>query len=185
MIIDQKKARIHAESHPYHYGVILGMNVFHVIHEDHDGLPGIHIKDPDDKSFEKAVEKAIEKGEPAIIIHGYHPPMLWDAAPPAEHPHAYDLHDGGELLGKSEEFLSAARGTPKPTIVAERHNGDTQYAGKNPATYRPIAEQYGSILPDRHLNLRFYHGLEDHERRNRQVNRRKWISDHFYWREAR
>lgn len=168
LLLRQKKKRLHAEGHPHHYGVILGMNVFHAAHEDHNQLAGYHIHDPTDEQFEEAVEKAKDDGQPAIVIHGDHPPMLWEGAPPAAHPHAYDWHDwnqnyDSDNLGKAETFNLSGEHAPRAPAVEEHHSGDSQAAGRGVSTYRPIAEHYGSVLSGHETNLKFYPGLERHE----------------------
>lgn len=164
----QKKKRAHSETHPHHYGIVLGLNIFHATHEDHANLAGLHIHNPNDEQFEEAVEKAKADGQPAVVIHGDHPPMLWEGAPASPHPHAYDWHDGNTDhysgdLGKAESFSPAGDVAPAMAPVSEHHSGNDQAAGKGISTYRPIAEHFGSVLSGHKTNLKFYPGLERHE----------------------
>jgi hypothetical protein len=173
LLAGQKKKRAKAETNPHHYGIILGINVFHGIHEDHDKLAGYHIKNPDDKQFEDAVKHAQKFGEPALIIHGDAPPMLQEDAPAMPSPHAYDWHDGhtGHYSGVDDSDLDKA----ETLAVKEHHTGNSQAAGAGVSTYRPIAEHYGAILPGKKTNLKFYPGLEHHEEKIDKL-----ISDHGF-----
>jgi hypothetical protein len=163
----RKKKRADA-AHPWHYGVIGGLNIFHATHEAHDQLPGTHVKSPDDKQLEDAVSEAQDKKDPALIIHGNPPPLLRENGPPGDFPHAYDWHccEGGGDMGKAEF-------KPEPDTLSN------QYAGLNISTYRPVAHDYGQIFPDRPSNLQFYRGIEDLESKIDDLTRKAGFQSYF------
>jgi hypothetical protein len=171
LLFHEKKKETKEIHNPHHYGSVLGINIFHAMHESHDHLPGVHVKDPDDEKLEDTISLAQENGEPAVVIHGHPPSMLRENAPGAAHPHAYDWHDGhtefysddAENIEKAESFTQSTRGSPRPEPIKEPHSDNAQAAGKGVASYRPIAERYGHILPNHKSNLNFYGGIERHE----------------------
>jgi hypothetical protein len=132
---------------PHHYGAVGSINVFHATHAEHEFLPGIHIEDPTDEDFEKAISLAEKQSQVAVFIHGNPPPILQEKAPAAEFPHAYDWYDIPEQVAKAISDPKA------PT-------GQDQMLDKASDSYPPIAQIFGEIIPNAQTNLHFYLGLE-------------------------
>lgn len=190
-ILEEKKKEENEKiGTPHHYGVILGVNVFHAIHDSQDSLVGIHVTDPTDDEIEAAIEQAQKENQPAVIIHGNPPPVLRDEAPPGPHPHAYDWYDcnpevlaqtddeekdhtegngifysnaGPDGIGKAELALNPTGHSTRPSPVDEHHFGDSQKGSKGASTYLPIAEHFGMVMPRHESNLQFYRGIEKDE----------------------